>query len=240
MSVISDIYLGSAKSAFVRRGGEVLSPNPIRDGLVLWYDFKGRTNTDEQKGIAQDLSGNGNDGVLQNFAYQNGSGFSNELELDGIDDYIVIPDNPAVNPVNGASFEISLKAGKVGEYQRLIDKHYHNYSLALWASNKIKLEVGNTYAGFSNTSIVQGEKYHIVGVQNQTNEIAEIWINGILDFSIDTLGKLTPNGQSLYIGRGASKQNFTGILYSARVYNRALTPEEIQHNYQMEKERWNI
>ena len=37
--------------------------------------FSGRTNLDIQKGIAEDLSGNGNNGVLQNFAYTDESGY---------------------------------------------------------------------------------------------------------------------------------------------------------------------
>ena len=34
--------------------------------------------------------------------------------------------------------------------------------------------------------------------------------------------------------------NFTGKLLSTQVYNRALTDQEIQHNYKLEKERWGL
>ena len=63
-----------------------------KENLVLHYDFLGIKNSDATRGIARDLSGNGNNGVLRNFAYTNGSGYlDNALIFDGIDDFITIP-----------------------------------------------------------------------------------------------------------------------------------------------------
>src|SRR5699024_10939576 len=67
-------------------------PNPVKDGLVLWYDFSGMTNTDHSRGTAYDLSRNGNHGTLQNFNYTAESGYgNNSLTFDGVDDSVSIP-----------------------------------------------------------------------------------------------------------------------------------------------------
>ena len=50
---------GSKDIPFVYKGDKLVYPNPIKDGLLLWYDFKGMRNTDTNKEVAKDLSGNG-------------------------------------------------------------------------------------------------------------------------------------------------------------------------------------
>ena len=60
---------GSKDIPFVYKGDKLVYPNPIKDGLLLWYDFRGMRNTDATKEVAKDLSGNGNHGTLQNFNY---------------------------------------------------------------------------------------------------------------------------------------------------------------------------
>ena len=84
---------GSKDIPFVYKGDKLVYPNPIKDGLLLWYDFKGMRNTDTNKEVAKDLSGNGNDGTLTNFNFTEGSGYKdNTLIFDGVDDNLTIPE----------------------------------------------------------------------------------------------------------------------------------------------------
>ena len=90
-----NIEIGNKPIDFVFQGDELIYPNyAAKDNLVLHYDFSGRTNLDVKKGIAEDLSGNGNDGILENFAYESGSGYDSNsyLEFDNVDDFITIPE----------------------------------------------------------------------------------------------------------------------------------------------------
>ena len=60
----------------------------IREGLIGYYTGRGRSNTDENKNILPDLSGNGNDLENKNFAYTPESGYGDGyIQYDGIDDY---------------------------------------------------------------------------------------------------------------------------------------------------------
>src|SRR5699024_709929 len=84
---------GSKDIPFVYKGDKLVYPNPIKEGLLLWYDFKGMRNTDTNKEVAKDLSGNGNDGTLTNFNFTEGSGYKdNTLVFDGVDDSLTIPE----------------------------------------------------------------------------------------------------------------------------------------------------
>lgn len=91
---MEEIKVGQKEILFARHNGKLIYPKyASTENLVLHYDFSGRTNLDIQKGIAEDLSGNGNNGVLQNFAYIGESGYlDNALTFDGIDDFITIPE----------------------------------------------------------------------------------------------------------------------------------------------------
>src|SRR5699024_12022293 len=82
------ISLGNKPISFVYHGNNLVYPNPIEDGLILWYDFKGMTNSASSKITAKDLSENRNDSDLKNFSFCNESGYEEGLHFDGIDDYI--------------------------------------------------------------------------------------------------------------------------------------------------------
>src|SRR5699024_4465448 len=84
---------GSKDIPFVYKGDKLVYPNPIKEGLLLWYDFKGMRNTDTNKEVVKDLSGNGNDGTLTNFNFTEESGYKdNTLVFDGVDDSLTIPE----------------------------------------------------------------------------------------------------------------------------------------------------
>ena len=64
----------------------------IREGLIGYYTGRGRSNTDENKNILPDLSGNGNDLENKNFAYTPESGYGDGyIQYDGVDDYSMLP-----------------------------------------------------------------------------------------------------------------------------------------------------
>ena len=80
---------------YVIKNGIVEQPAVVKDGLELYYDAKGKHNSDVHKGTLLDLSGNNRHGTLANFAYEGISGFVEKAEggllLDNLDDKIIRP-----------------------------------------------------------------------------------------------------------------------------------------------------
>ena len=67
----------------------------IREGLIGYYTGRGRSNTDENKNILPDLSGNGNDLTNYNMAYTVDSGYGDGyIQYDGVDDFSYIEPLP--------------------------------------------------------------------------------------------------------------------------------------------------
>ena len=56
--------------------------------------------------------------------------------------------------------------------------------------------------------------------------------------NLDNMQGFTIN--SFKLGTAENGYNFTGHIYSVRIYNRALTDEEIKNNYNVDKYRFDV
>lgn len=80
---------------YIIKNGIVEQPAVVKDGLELYYDAKGKHNSDTYKDTLLDLSGNNRHGTLSNFAYEGVSGYQENgiggILLDDVDDKIMRP-----------------------------------------------------------------------------------------------------------------------------------------------------
>lgn len=236
-----EFRVGDGKPAFIYEGNDLVYPNPVKDGLVLWYDFSGRTNADGQRGIAEDLSGNGNHGTLQNFNFTPESGYDkNKLLFDGVDDYIAF-DNPIPEQTD------TTQSWSVEMVVAVNDLKY-NSLLQGWNAGIIARVVNETQIRFLNYTNLTGYIYstyyanpgdmlHLVATHDHGILTTSITVNGGNTDSRENEIGYTPSGISpvLRINNAVFADS-----YSLRIYNRPLTPEEIAHNYALEKERFGI
>ena len=104
---MSQVKLGDKNIPFIYQGNELLYPNPVKDGLVLWYDFKGMKNNDATKGVTKDLSGNTIQNAQHfNFLYNSQSGYANKgIKFDGIDDRMI----PVAKHADGSVGQLDMK-----------------------------------------------------------------------------------------------------------------------------------
>lgn len=238
-----DIKLGNKPVNFVYQGNNILYPTPIRDGLILWYDFKSMKNTDITKNIAKDLSDNGNDGILNNFAYKSDSGYNDGLKFDGVDDTVNLI-NPLSNqskenqnwtatiilkPVrNNTSIEFILRGINLGIGIRYMD-----------GKNRILNYINNSDKAFlySKEGLTLNQFSEFTCSYDYNSRTVSIYINGILDNQKIIEAGQEPSGISYNMILGTRRDDY---VYSLKVYNRALNKEEIQYNYKLEKERWGL
>ena len=74
-----------------------------------------------------------------------------------------------------------------------------------------------------------------MAVLDRSNQQARLYIDGVVvDSQIATLGDLSNDGD-LMIGRRTSAENLDGSIDDVRIYDRALSAEEISILYQLEK-----
>lgn len=239
------IKLGNVDIPFVYQGEELLYPAPISDGLKLWYDFKGMYNEDKTRDVAVDLSGNGRNASLYNSAYNTeGSGYNDGLHFDGIDDFVSVSQNPlAYQGKDKQEWTISIVVTVKDVYVTNILLRGVNRGLEvrkLGDGIKALNFIANTSLLYlySKSIIPVNEKCHITYSYNYVEKKNRIYINGVLDSELivdDSTDK--PEGMLGSLELSTQRNN---VIHSLQIYNRTLSEQEVQHNYQLEKERWNL
>ena len=242
---MTQVKLGDKNIPFIYQGNELLYPNPIKNGLVLYYDFKGMKNSDASKNVARDLSGNGNNGTLQNFNYTNDSGYNDGLKFDNVDDTIVTNID-----IESKSFTLSMTIdinnqkdihflfGGISSafYMR---RYLNDLHASIYTTKQVTSPSGNKF--FYKLFSEGKTKCQVTLKVDDDNKIFSILGNGVvvdervIEDSISNW-KLTRMGT----WSTSAENNLDGSLLSAQLYTRALSLEEIQYNYKLEKERWGL
>lgn len=207
-------------------------------GLMAYYSF--------DDGTAKDDSGNGNDGVVHGAAVVEGVK-GKALYFDGVDDYVKIRDLvPYITNdwtlaawVKAESFT-DHREGIVGSgwdfhdwYLGVTGKR-ENKSFVVWVARGSEFLSPNTYSATCGP-ISAGQWYFIAGVRE--GKTLKLYVNGELkSVKTDTIwGK--SEGYPFYIARTNAGldwyegERFNGVIDEVRVYNRALSDEEIRALY---------
>ncbi len=223
---MTQVKLGDKNIPFIYQGNELLYPNPVKDGLVLWYDFKGMKNSDVSKNIARDLSGKGNNGTLQNFNYTSDSGYNNGLKFDGVDDIISNILNTNTTPINASNMSVSmvLDSAKNQKTQYFIQITLSdNKFILLYRSSADKLGYFSTSKENKYLNFIPETNEKFLFTLNINNKKVDLRVNNekfatFEDSGLDSISRISLGTQNYY----------NGTMGSLKIYNRALTEEEIQ------------
>jgi hypothetical protein len=218
-------------------------PTNLQDGIVGYWPFCGNAN---------DESGNGNDGVVNGATLtEDRFGMSaSAFAFNGVNSFIAVPDNSnGTLDVQVGEFSISCWTkvqSALSDTQGLVAKEYGgnsdgDYSLVIPPNGKAQLAVGvgsgNGAVQQSETIVADGNWRQITAVYRNGSEM-EIYINGQLDqgYSYEVTSVPNPNTSlNLMFGKATNFPNnqyyLNGSLDDIAIWNRALTPAEVQELY---------
>jgi hypothetical protein len=153
--------------------------------------------------------------------------------FDGIDDSLLISNNITFSNMTMEITYLPISANQA------LDKYLGNgieYFIGYSGSSLIYTSVNTSNILVSNANEQIGTKRHLVTTFDGTNTI--FYINSVNNGSrTNNVYTKTLNGLRI----GASNNQFSNIkIYSVRIYNRALSPEEIQYNYNLDKNRFGL
>jgi len=214
-------------------------PSNLQQGLVGYWPFCGNAN---------DESGNGNDGTV-NGATLTEDRFGNASKayaFDGVDDFIQasVSELPLSNSERTLSIWVNYSSiPNPGEGYYILS--YGSYIPFSFEGNSMGI-ANNTpiitwrYSGYgtqgtyidTQTEIDLNSWYNLTGVIE--NGVVKLYVNGILISEADASGWNTIL-TDLFIGRLVSEDDFAhGSLDDIGIWNRALTPEEVQELYTLD------
>lgn len=169
-----------------------------------------------------------------------------QIRFDGTDDYVEVPDATYLRLTTDMSFEFVVYADSTQSnlYPRLIDKSNFLVHLSQTAPFSIAQNV-NTSSGLRQVGV--GSAFpantwtHIATTYD--GQVGKIYVNSKLVNTVNwgsVLGATT-SGTSVRIGGdGFTSRPLNGLLPVTKVYNRALTSDEIRRNYNSLKSRFNL
>jgi hypothetical protein len=209
-------------------------PNvPNTDWLEVYYDAKDYTS-----GVVPDLSTNSLNGTLTNGATFDNSDGIGKFTFDGSNDYISgsIPSTFTGNQTYTFSTWIKPtshpSSGFIGIFEAGTRSDDDSFGLYLNAGNIVHLAYGTNLA--TTTLAPVGQWTHIIGTY--TSGDRKVYANGVL-LGQDTYSALTLAGTTLVVGANSGgTQPFTGSIANFRLFNRALTTDEIYQLYAYQKE----
>ncbi len=230
-----------------------------RGGPVGWWKFdectgptandaSGFGNTGTLTGTGSTNTSNGDcTTVLSSAKWYNGRNgkFNASLDFDGGDDYVTMGDpGSGILDVGTTSFTISawIKTTSNGTTIYIIDKkddypsNTAGYVLAL-SQGRPAFGVANgtsNASSFTSTTVKDGLWHLVTVVMNRPTDIASLYIDGKLNttWDLSNPGGNFNSSQPFEIGRQNSNINyFPGQIDDVRIYNYALSPQQIKLLY---------
>ena len=207
------------------------------NGLVGYWPLNEGTGS-----IAIDQSGNNNNGTWSgtpsspNSTYYGAGKIGNYAGwFDGNTDYIQAG-SASFSANNGHTLSIWINPNTLGVGLSIVMSFSLPY-IGIYNNNNgvafVSAYINNTQISVSGGSISSKNWYFIVETYDNTN--LKVYVNGILTGSISSPG-IENNFGNLFIGKHQSGAYFfNGLINDVRVYNRALSPAEIQAIYNAQK-----
>jgi hypothetical protein len=220
------------------------------DGLVLYLPFS-EGHSSSSANIAYDRSPYGNDGTLTGMPMPSRSATSGEsgwttttgkfgtaVNFDGTDDYVNCGSDSSLNITDEITIEAWVKAdaaasgnGGVVTKDNSPDRQFNimyvhsapGFGWRIWQNDAVQKQVI--------ASITQGIWYYVVGVAD--GSYVRIYLNGVeavVPVSYDGTIKSFP-ALDVHIGGYDATYFFNGSIDEVKIYNRALSSEEIKAHY---------
>jgi hypothetical protein len=230
----------------------------VTNGLVLNLDA---AKTDSYPGTGttwRDLSGNNNNGTLTNGPTFSGIGKQASIVFDGTNDYVGLGNSQLVSSSSYITLESWVSVNSFQSYTAIISRSQNSppfggYQLSVnndSGINKFDFAVNlngswNTWVNLGGTfgsSLSTGIYYHVVGTYDGTG--ISMYLNGSLILKKAATGNLqygasiTSTNIALNVGNASSYLN--AKIANVKVYNRALTAQEITQNFNALRGRYGI
>ncbi len=218
------------------------SGNSLDTGLVGYWKF-----SEGSGATTADASGYGNTGTLTNMNTSNpGGGNKNDtsgwnntgckygscLTFDRVNDEVIIANTASLNLSSAVTLSgwINYKGYLTEINGRIVGKSVNNYDLWVNQNNKLTFRLYALNGGFNDTdspsAIPANVWTHVAGTYD--GSIQKLYVNGILVTNLTWSSALKMDTLPVVIGSANNLRWFNGTIDEVRIYNRAITPDEVK------------
>jgi hypothetical protein len=259
-TIASALTWVAASSVFNVVSGTI--DNIVTNGLVFSVDASQKGSYPGSGTIWYDLSGNNNNGLLENGTSFN-SASGGVITFDGINDRINAPSSSVYDFTHNNAFSLETfcyatqqsSSGMIPLIERYFwsTSGFGGYGMRLrnYSTNFPDFFVTGTPVGSpvtdnfvrGTTQWVPNTWYHIIGTKS-TNGIMKIYVNGVLEGTTTGVTNipLPQTGMTLKIGaRGDTNDQYSNQRFGVcRIYNKELSASEVLQNFNAQKSRFGL
>ena len=238
-------YYGTRMSLYIPVSNAVGADEYVKSGLILHLDGLDNTKNGHNNSstVWEDLSGNNNNGTIKGASWLNDG-----LYFDGVDDYVPIAELNYPEFTVEATFKVSKLVGNSDEPKVICNHEEGGFDIAInddcISSN---LYINGAYRLIKyNSKITTNKKYNVTMTTNGSE--SKLYVNGVLVSNVSVENgaiKHPSNNTAVMLGTnpsgslpGSNLYFFNGAIYSVRMYNRALTEQEVKNNHEVDRLRF--
>lgn len=208
----------------------------IDKSLLLYLTF----DSDSANAV-KDLSSYSNDGIIRGNPKKVEGIFGFALELNGTTDTIEIPHDDSLNIEKSVTMQMWVKllaAGKSDNQAGIEKGGWETGEYSLYAfyvpgnASAVQFKdlpesCGDANSGNLGKNLKDDKWHHLAGVWDGKKIF--LYTDGVLVMSVDCSGSLGTNTKSVFIGsRNGTERFLQGAVDEVRLYNRALSEEEVK------------
>ena len=212
----------------------------VTNGLVLDLDAAKLASYPGTGTSWYDISGNNNNGTLTNGPTFSGIGKQAAIVFDGVDDWVDCSSGSLLNIIGDLSVSLWVQTTGASGNHIMFAKHSLPSNIANY-EGYLKENTVYWWDGVSerNTglTILSNVWTNITYVRISSTVTTYINYNTTSNTSVTFQG---PVSGSLTIGKDQNNQNFSGRIATTQIYNRALTAQEVQQNFNALRGRYGI
>jgi hypothetical protein len=212
--------------------------------LIGWWTLDGK----DISGVhAYDASGNGNRGTLTNNPDRVPGNLGQGLEFDGVDDNVNLGTGNNLGNLSPLTYSAWIKPDSHGESNQghIISKEFSTKRLYLDPTGQIFFEIlfdGGSHVNINSVSnsVTMGKWQHVVVTWDGSNPASgvKVYVDNAQvasSFTNDGIGSPQSESSDDYLigNRGAGDRTFNGLIDDVRIYNRALSADEIKRLYKI-------
>jgi hypothetical protein len=230
-------------------------PKIVTDGLVLCLDAANRKSYPGSGTSWTDLSGNGNNGTFGGSTtapiFNNGNGGS--IVFDGSNDIITMSNSSSLKPVSAMTIEIfcyiqnnSTTWASIIQYPYVSNSHsspYFEWGIyANMQSRYLHSRINGITLVNSNFSVWNFNEWSNL-VLTYSSSFARFYVNGLDAGSAGVAPSISYDNPSnnILIGKNAAGgEPFEGRMGCIKMYDKALSANEVQQNYNALKGRYGL
>jgi len=234
------------------------------DSIYLYWGNNAASNAEDMNGVytanttlastyassnstfLTDATAYGNDGTITGAAWAQLSSGLWHLDFDGTNDYVDCGSDASLYP-DRITLEAWVQFKTVGSVYKMVfscdDVGNRNYAFSLWNNDKLRFYIydSNVEHSISSTSTPSQDTWMQM-VATYDGAHLRIYTNGALDCTPAAYaGNIDSDSEPVKLGeRGDGGLDLDGYIALPRIYNRALSAEEIENHFNQEKHLFGV